>query len=397
MPRTPKFFGSMSYSKSPIAGFSIYQQKPKETIENLVAELEREDIEAERRKVLLNKLKARVRESEELHKDTTTVQEKPLVKRFNVVDGKIIPDDENGQYNLGSAISVAMAENKKAGVTDYSGIAAIIGAVDKLKPGESLNIRDMTESVKDLALALQPQSSGISPTELEMRLENTQLKTRQEIQSMLQELKDSMRREPKDQDSPFTIDEHGNPAINRGAKLTAQDLMAWEMINRPKSSPFGIKSEGGNLVPIDIDTWLKVDTHRNKERREDEKVSILQEGIKLAREIAPDAMVAVRNLGGPSGKTRDALKKGGWAKEEKPALNRTKCGSCETTIEFAPGTKLLECPKCHESNFLGSPEELKQEMTKWSSVFQEKESTKQQPPSEESSSKPKSDAPSPES
>jgi hypothetical protein len=190
-------------------------------------------------------------------------------------------------------------------------------------------------------------------------------------------------------------------------------ILAYQMTNRPQGRGIGISDRDGNVIPMDsIDGVLKIKTWDREQRREDDRVQIQKDAVRLVREHAPDVIDAVRNLGGPGGKTKEVMEKSGWGKRQPggaqggetvrqeqsappPDLVEVPggCAKCHAPHKVSPNSKMFKCanPACGVNNWLGSKEELKEQMKVWEIILGSEESSAGSP---EGSPKEKSEGPS---
>lgn len=382
--RPPKFDVVTKFSNEPIAGIRVYQQPPKESVDDLMAALEVRDIEGAKKDELLARLRLRIAEMQNRTADiegrlgqnlpprppTGDSKTQTMPKRFAVVDSEVIRDDESGEYTLGEAVTLARSQ-KGQGTSDAVELAKL------LKPGEQLTMADFTGLVQQLTTANKGKDEGMSSAELDLRLENLRLKQKEETRELIKEVAREVMPQPpaaakEDHEPPFLTDASGNVILNPHAKLTAQDVALWQMMGQSRNV-FPYVGPDGKVVPFNREDYVAIKGFEGDERRKDEDLKIKKDAIALAREHAPDAIEALRNLRGPQGSGKEALEKGGWIEGGTvPQVSRKKCGApgCDTILEYTPGTKMIACPQCRETNLLMPMDEAEAEVRKWSAAFQ---------------------------
>lgn len=379
--------------------------KPKETLAEKIERLKDEERLASAEQEIDLKKKARImdlrKEIRELQGEKDALQDPKgtgaivVVKHFDIVNGQLERNDDGGAYTLDEALKVMRSEPKAAGVD--STMLAIINA---LKPGDQVKFTDLLDRLDTLAERMTGGDHGVAPDKLDLVLENRELKLRQEFKGQLDGFleKFAEKLKPKgseDEGSPFTVGEGGQITIASGARLNMNQVLAYQMTrDRPRGGG-GISDRDGNIIPMEsIDGVLRIKTWEREQSREDDKLQIQKDAIKLVREHAPDVLDAVRNLGGPGGKTKEVMEKSGWGKHQSggaegegtvkheqvpppPDLVPVNCARCHTPHKVSPNSKMFKCsnPECKVNNWLGTKEELKEQIKIWEPILGSEESS----------------------
>lgn len=127
--RPPKFEGTIAYTKTPVPGVLLYGRPlsepsgESESLDDLVAKLDKEDINAAKREEVINKIKARVAEAAaraaEAERRRVNLERGAAgaeARRFNIENGKPIPDPD-GEYTFNEALRICAVEaGNKAGI-----------------------------------------------------------------------------------------------------------------------------------------------------------------------------------------------------------------------------------------------------------------------------------------
>lgn len=129
MPKEPRFLGTITYSRQPIAGVTLYSDRKTEpTIEEMLDELERSDIREARKEVLLKKLRERggiaPRQGE------TPAQPNPKRYLVDPETGRVSVDEEEGEYTYKDALLVSASIKGKSG--QYDDAITLINAAKTL-------------------------------------------------------------------------------------------------------------------------------------------------------------------------------------------------------------------------------------------------------------------------
>jgi len=232
-------------------------------------------------------------------------------------DGEIIHDPENGELTLSEARAVSASRRKR--VSD-----------DTLSPDRlELRLRDLKDEWDR------------SITEMEGRL-------RQQII-------------PRDEGSPFTLDEKGNIDIKPSAKVSLSDFLILQLI-RDRQHPPTVLDEHGNLLKVpDTSTWLEVQRFEREERRKDrmneQKIASIEDGRKLLPGI-------LESLRGRSKETEQVLKESGWGAksliEGKAEVKTSPCPNpkCTETLSYTSIPSIVVC-KCGTIAFFGTQEQYR--------------------------------------
>jgi hypothetical protein len=131
----PKFSATIAYSKLPVAGVPLYGDKKAEpTLEEMLDELEKSDVQSARKDALLAKL----REREAIARK----QVEPNPKRYTVdpETGKIDIDEEEGEYTQKEAMMVSASIKGKSG--QYDAAIALITAAKELVSDNRANVTE---------------------------------------------------------------------------------------------------------------------------------------------------------------------------------------------------------------------------------------------------------------
>lgn len=409
MPNRPPQFRA-DYGVLPVAGLQLQPVTPRVNLDDQIREMDQQDIEAQKRRGLMQRLKLREAELEkertQLKKDILSMEagEPPHEeggvrlpvkgKRFDVIDGEIMRDDENGAYTLQEA-SILTRAQKHEGST---GLVELVGAVKGLAPGEQLKLTDFAASVKEIATMFQPASDGgLSQTELALTLENLTLKQSAEMKALVDSLSKQLVTTGQRNGEPSLItDGEGNVVPNPRGLITGMELLLLQAINNSRNPMVWGKDGAGNVMPID--SFIKLEGWKNEERRKDDTLNVQREALGLAKQHAPDVIAALRGLKQPQGKAQESLARGGWANPgkpsatsaeaegintETPSFKRVACNRCEGEILYSAGTKLIECPQCREPYFLGTEEELQKEVARWQTYGSPAESSTKSTPAGE--------------
>lgn len=357
-------------------GVPLFGHAPAPTIDELLEQLQKEEITSARAQKLVEELRLRTAEQIDRRRDierrlgysldspAVTASAITKHKRFTVINGEVIRDDETGDYSLAEAAQ--LARTQRGGSDNYADV--IKAVLDKMQPG------DMLSNYIALAEHLTPQSVGVSESELAARLENMQLKnqidTLAAVKAAIQEVLPK-RKDDEDREPPFISDSEGHIMPNPKGRLTVQDMMVWQAL-RPKSPRDSLQDEEGRIIPVSsLDSFLKLQGFRNEQRREDEKVGLQREAAQIVRERLPEMLGLARDWMGPSREERDSLRRGGWAPPEQKRNRAGRCPSCGGEFEYVEGTKVLDCPGCGGTCWLGKPEDFKREVQRWMDAVQQ--------------------------
>ncbi|GAI83586.1 unnamed protein product, partial [marine sediment metagenome] len=194
--REPKFKGTITYTKRPVAGITLYQDTGKKdgaTIEEMLDELEKSDILSARKDLLLSKLRERGVIA------TKTDKKAELNPKRYLVDpdtGKITVDEEDGEYTYKDAALISVSIKGKGG--HYDEAISLLNAVKTFAKDES---KVVTEKPKEYYV---DPDSGVIVHDPENG-EHTLSEARAISQSM-------QKAGPKDEAPPlgFLIDNDGN-------------------------------------------------------------------------------------------------------------------------------------------------------------------------------------------
>jgi hypothetical protein len=231
-------------------------------------------------------------------------------KGFDVDDdtAEIIPDPEHGQLTLSEAKAVSASKRK-----------LLRGSDDTINPDRlELKLRDLKDEWKQTIVEMEGR--------LRQRLTST------------------------DQENPFTLDDKGEITLNRSAKVSATDLLLWQLIKERRAP---VLDERGNLIKVaDTATWLEVQRHERKEKREDKKNDEIISFIADGRRQLPAILETLR---GRSKETEESMKKGGWLGEGKSEVMTDHCPNpkCSEILSYTSIPCIVTC-KCGTLAFFGT-------------------------------------------
>ena len=361
MDRGPKFIGTIAYSEKPVAGLTLYEARRPKTLEEEIEELDRSDIAETRRRELLTKIKTRAVEAEQRLRDLegnrsgdkNIKAEVTKPKRYNVVEGNPFPiEDEDGQYTFSQAATLLAIQNRSKG--GDTGAIELAKALKELKPEEKTTALEIITTMSD-KFGRGDDKDKLTTKDLEL-LKVEQAREQDRIRGEFKDMvTDVVARIPQ----PKGLLDQVNDLIGQYNKLP-------EFITKRIESFFSgggpsYKDEKGNVLPLPH--FLELKRFELEEGRKDESVKQRRDVINLAKQHAPTAIEALRNLGKKGKKTEEEkqLETTGWKPREGeagPKMIEGVCGKCGGKIPYSEGAKLVKCPSCGEDNFFGTAEEL---------------------------------------
>ena len=324
MGREPKFLGTITYSKRPIAGVTLYgDRKPEPTIEEMLDELERSDIRDTRKEILLRKLRERggiaTRQGE------APAQLNPKRYLVDPETGRVSVDEEEGEYTYKDALLMSSSIKGKSG--QYDDAINLINAAKTLaQEGQS----KVAEKPKEYYV--EPDTGIIvhDPENGEYALSEARTVS-QSLQKVIT---------GKDQPPPiYVVDSEGARTLKPGEPIvikqqppastppgktlivrqTAEGIVAEEhdlgkpiIINTPPGQgstgfpgmvPFPVfgtdgkpvYDSGGKPVFADIDPMMKMLGFQSEEKRADERHSMLMGLGTTVRENLSDGIQAIKD------------------------------------------------------------------------------------------------------
>jgi len=358
--REPRFRGTITYTKRPVAGITLYQdtgRKDGASIEEMLDELEKSDILSARKELLLSKLRERGVIA------TKTDKKAELNPKRYLVDpdtGKITVDEEDGEYTYKDAALISVSIKGKGGHYDEA-----IDLLNAVKTFAKEGRAEVTEKPKEYYV--EPDSGVIvhDPENGEHTL------------SEARAISQSMQKGTGPKDEPplgFIIDNDGNltplkpgepvvikktlqqPArtffLNENNELVEQEAGKPIVIKiqqpgsgGPQMMPFPAMSRDGSPVVdkegkpiyVDIEPQLRWLTFQNDQRRADGRHDALIGLVKTVRENLGDGVAAL--------KAAAADIKGGPGTQTSEEPQTYECGQCHTQFRVPQGDfEKVTCP-----------------------------------------------------
>jgi len=368
MGREPKFLGTITYSRRPIAGVTLYSdRKPEPTIEEMLDELDKSDIQEARKEVLLRKL--RERGGLALKQGEAYAQPNPKRYLVDPETGRVSVDEEEGEYTYKDVLLVSASIKGKSG--QYDDAISLINAAKTLAQDSRAKVTEKPKEYyvePDTGIIVHDPDNG----------EYTLSEARAVSQSLQKVTKPG-----GDQPPPgFLIDEGGNlkqlqpgepvvikRVIQQPGKTYIVDAKG-ELQEQEPGKPLVIKVEapgGGagmpSMVPFpvfgsdgqpvydkdgkpvfaNIDPMMKWMGFQSEQRRADERHGAVMGLVQTARENLSDGIAAIKAAA-------EEAKKGTGSKtvaSEQPTVYE--CSNCHTQFQIPDVPfETVKCPnpKC---------------------------------------------------
>jgi len=357
MAREPKFLGTITYSKRPVAGVTLYSDRKTEpTIEEMLDELERSDIRDVRKEVLLRKL----RERGGLATRQGEPPAQPNPKRYLVDSetGRIDIDEENGDLTYKDALLMSSSIKGKSG--QYDDAINLINAARTLaqdgQPKETRKPKEYYVEPDTGVIVHDPDNGEYTLSEARAVSQSLQRVTPGQAQPPPTYVVDSEGARELKPGEPIVIKQPpaAPPPKTLIVRQTAEGIVAEEhdlgkpiIINAPAVQGSGQGSGFPGMVPFpvfgtdgkpvydsdgkpvyaDIDPMMKMLGFRSEEKRADERHSMLMGLGQTVRENFGDGIQAIK----------DAVSEvKGEGKSKKAAQQPTvyECSTCHTKFSI---------------------------------------------------------------
>lgn len=315
---------------------------------------------------------------------TSTERSEPNPKRYLVDQetGRIdVAPDGDGEYTYKDALLVSASIKGKTGQFDDA--VSLINAAKALSEGSGPKTED--EKTKEFWVdeggtiyhdpengeltlsearavsqsrqrALVSRSEDvITPDKLELMKRDLRDEITGRLGEELREVKRGLT--PAESEAPFSISSNGGIEMNPKAKLSLSDYFLYELIKREKNPLY--KDAQGNTLPLP--EYLEVGRFHREEERKDQRNAALVGLFETGKKELPPLIAALKNIA-PSKEAEGAMEKGGWSAkgEPKTGLKTSHCPQCGEEISYVRSPSLVNCPKCKELVFFGTPEQLKE-------------------------------------
>lgn len=400
MAKEPKFKGTIAYSQKPVAGLTIYQEKKEQSLSDMLDELVKDEVTTARKDEILAKIKTRrlqaLREAQDAESalreaksgETVSItkdKEAPKTKRYLVdpESGTISVDEEEGEYTYKDALLVSASIKGKTGHFDDA--VSLINAAKALAPeAPSKPNVEATEALKrifetkkefyvdddtgfiihdpengemtlsearavsrSMQRAMTPTQEAITPEKLELMKRDIMEEATKNTQIAL---------ERKDRGGPaFTVDDDGEIRLDQSARMGPLEILLWSLMKRGERTAY--KDKEGNIATLP--DHLEIRRFEREEDRKDAQAREIKDLIKEGRKQLAPAIQALRNLRPAPEESKEALKKGGWEKEEEASKTQSSpCAGCGQLVEYTSVPSMVTCDKCHMLNFFGTKEQL---------------------------------------
>lgn len=366
-PKEPRFIGAIGtieYTKTPIAGITLYrgEEKSEPTIAEMLDELERADILSARKELLISKL--RERGAMTTKQDVTTTQPNPKRYLVDPETGKIDIDEVEGEYTHKDALLVSASIKGKSG--QYDAAINLINAAKTLSPPGGAKA---TEKPKEFYVDLETGIIVHDPDNGEYTL------------SEARTVSQSMKRATTSEDNPpgSFIDadgevqklEPGQPIVIKKTVREPNKIFLMDsdgelrehdaskpIIVKVQSSPGGtapftpfpamtrdgapITDKEGHQVYVDVEPQMKWLGFQNEQKRLDQRHDALIGLTQTIRENIPDGIQAILA-------TVAEVKGGTGAKKAAQEQPQTfSCGDCQAQFSAPAGWEgqPIKCPSC---------------------------------------------------
>ncbi len=361
--REPRFLGTISYTKLPVAGLALYRggKKPEPTIEEMLDELERSDIQSTKKELLLGKL--RDRGAIVTKQGVAPAQPNPKRYLVNPETGKIDIDEKEGEYTYKDALMVSSSVKGKSG--QYDDAISLINLVKTLsQPDESKSGEKPTEFYVDpeTGVIIRDTDNG-ELTLSEARAVSQSIKKKASPDNTLpgayideegnvQQLKPGQpivitKKVVQEPNKVFLLNAAGELEEHESGKPIVVKVQSSPGANTP-FTPFPamardgapITDKDGRQVYVDIEPQMKWLGFQSEQKRADEVHNALMGLAQTIRENIPDGIAAL--------KAAAAEAKSGTGKKAAPTQKQTfACGDCQ--MQFSPppewtGEQSIKCP-----------------------------------------------------
>lgn len=371
--KEPKFIGgTIAYTKQPIAGVTLYQDRrvTDPTIEEMLEELEKTEIRDVRKDELLKKIRTRVLD---IGKEVKTPTDQRNPKRY-LVDpetGRVDVDEEEGELTYKDALLVSASIKGKSGQFDDA-----ITLITTVKSLEEAGQPKPTEKPKEYYVDLETGIIVHDPDNGEFTLS--------EARAVSQSMKKSTT--PESQPPPgFYVDDEGNiQELKLGQPIVVKKVVREpgktyllnpegevveqeagkpiiikvqpvpQAFNLPATMPFPVfgadgqpaYDKDGKPIYANLEPVMKWMGFQAEQRRADERHSALVGMVQTVRENFGDGIAALKAAAGE-------IKSGTGAKTPAPAPQQPapqqqafSCGACQTKFSPPEGWagQPLKCP-----------------------------------------------------
>jgi hypothetical protein len=384
--------GSIRYEPTPEEKekqkvYYISPMREEEDLEDLWKTIEKQDLTEARRAELKAKLETRriqaLKDLQDaqlaLHsegkKDTKEGKDPGKKYLVNLETGVIdVVGEGEGEYTYKDALLTSSSIKGKAG--EYDKAVSLLkaardlgeGKKEEAGPKKEWYVEDDGEIVHDpengtltlseaRAVSASKQrlrrggDDSLSPEKLELKLRDLKEEWNKTIMEMEGRLREKLT--PRDEGSPFYLDEKGSIAFNNKAKVSATDLLLWQFIKERQGTT--VHDEHGNLLKVpDTATYLELQRFEREEHRKDKRNEQITSFIEDGRKQLP---AIIETLRGRSKESEESMREGGWLKGGGSEVKTSPCPNpqCSQPLSYTTIPSIVTCPQCGALAFFGTP------------------------------------------
>ncbi|MBA7682238.1 hypothetical protein ES703_90587 [subsurface metagenome] len=369
MARKANFEETISISKQPVAGVTLYQtdardQKRDLTIDEMLDELEKSELRQARKEELLTRIRERVTKVEDAKKPPTNRNPKRYL--VDPETGIIDVDDEEGEYTYKDALLTSASIKGKGGQFDDA-IGLINAArtlAEESKPAVEEKKKEYYVDPDTGIIHHDPENGENTLSEARTLSQSIQRTQTQPLPTYFIDAEGN--KHALQPGEPAVIKQQPSPSLPQKTfivRQTAEGIVAEEhdlgkpiIINTPGSGanmppmmPFPVMDgegkpvvgQDGQPVYANLEPMMKYMGFQGEQRRADERHSALMGLVQTVKENLPDGIQAIREA---AAEARESSK--GKTPQQPPGYE---CGECHTkftlTREPVEGEN-VKCPNC---------------------------------------------------